>query len=61
MKLTKKQIDIIRAHTPDEMKGTQVRIDEYLGSFQKEGANWKYHAGWTREGVLVVTAFGEVM
>ena len=60
MKLAKKQIDLIIAHTPENLKGKQLHIDEYLGSYTKYGANWAYHAGWTRDGVLVVTVFGEV-
>ena len=59
--LTKKQLDIIREHTPVELKGTFVKIEDRLGAFQKSGANWAYIAGWTADGVLVVTAFGEVM
>ncbi len=61
MKLTKKQIDIIRAHTPEELKGTQTTISQTLGYFQPYEANWSYLAGWTYDGVLVVTRFGEVM
>ena len=61
MKLTKKQIDAIRAHTPAELKGKQVSIYDSLGSYSKANTNWSYRAGWTREGVLVVTVFGEVM
>ena len=61
MKLTKKQIDAIRAHTPAELKGQQVSIWETLGTYSKPSANWSYRAGWTRDGVLVVTVFGEVM
>lgn len=61
MKLTRKQIEAIRDHTPDDMKGKQVRIDEVLGTYQKSGANWSYIAGWTYDNVLVVTMFGEVM
>ena len=61
MQLTKKQIDAIRAHTPAEMKGKQASIQDTLGTYSKASANWSYRAGWTREGVLVVTVFGEVM
>ena len=61
MKLTKKQIDAIRAHTPEELKGKQVHFAETLGYFQKSGANWSYIAGWTYDGALVVTRFGEVL
>lgn len=61
MKLTKKQIDAIRAHTPEELKGKQVHLAETLGHFQKSGANWSYIAGWTYDGALVVARFGEVL
>lgn len=61
MKLTRKQIEIIRSHTPEELKGKQVRIAETLGTYQKSGANWSYIVGWTYDGDLVVTAFGEVL
>ena len=58
--LTRKQINAIIAHTPAELKGTFVKIEDRLGMFWKSGANWAYIAGWTAGGVLVVTAFGEV-
>lgn len=61
MKLTRKQIEAIRSHTPEELKGKQVRIAETLGTYQKSGTNWSYIVGWTAEGYLVVTRFGEVM
>lgn len=61
MKLTKKQIEIIRNNTPEELKGTQTTLDEELGTFQKAGANWSYHAGWTYDGQLVVTVYGEII
>jgi len=61
MKLTRKQIEAIRSHTPEKLKGKQVRIAETLGTYQKSGTNWSYIAGWTYDGELVVTAFGEVM
>lgn len=61
MKLTKKQIDMIREHTPKELKGTQVNISSTLGIFQPFEANWAWVAGWTYDGILVVTRFGEVM
>lgn len=59
--LTKKQLDIIREHTPEELRGQQARIVDRLGMYWKSGANWAYIAGWTADGVLVVTRFGEVM
>lgn len=61
MKLTKKQIDMIREHTPKELKGKQVCISYTFGTFQPFEANWSWVAGWTHDGILVVTRFGEVM
>lgn len=61
MKLTKKQIEIIRAHTPEDLKGKQDRIMESLGYYQPIDANWSYCAGWNYDGILIVTRFGEVM
>ena len=61
MKLTKKQIEIIRENTKKELKGTQKSICRTLGYFQPTNANWSWVAGWTYEGDLVVTRFGEVM
>lgn len=64
MKLTKKQIDMIRAHTPPELKGRtdrDVQINETLGLYYRPDWNWCYQAGWKRDGHLVVTRFGEVM
>ena len=61
MKLTKKQIDMIREHTPAELKGKSVTISNTLGYFQPFEANWSWIAGWTHDGQLVVTRFGEIM
>lgn len=69
MKLTKKQIEIIRANTPEEIKGKQyIYINEAygntLGYYQPSGANWAYTAQYiTHKGIkyLVVTRFGEIM
>ena len=61
MKLTKKQIEIIRENTKQELKGTQKSICRTLGYYQPSGVNWSWVAGWTYEGDLVVTRFGEVM
>jgi hypothetical protein len=64
MKLSKKQIDLIRANTPEKHKGKQTVIIDSLGYFTPAGANWSYRAGWAEiDGarVLVVTRFGEVM
>ena len=60
MKLTRKQIVAIIQHTPADLKHTQATIAAPLGYFTPSNANWSYRAGWTREGVLVVTRFGEV-
>lgn len=60
MKLTKKQIDIIIRNTPEKLKGTFPTITETLGYFMKAETNWSYRAGYTRDGELVVTVFGEV-
>lgn len=61
MKLTKKQIEKIIDHTPTELKGKQVTLFETFGSYSRPGWNWGYRAGWTADGILVVTRFGEVM
>lgn len=64
MKLTKKQIDAIRSHTSKtypEIVGTFPCIEEELGCYTPANANWGYHAGWTTDGDLVVTLFGEVL
>lgn len=60
MKLTKKQIDIIIKNTKPELKGTFPVIVETLGYYTKSECNWSYRAGFTSEGFLVVTVFGEV-
>ena len=59
-KLTKRQSRASGAHTPAGLKGQQVQLDESLGCYQPAAANWCYRAGWTRDGVLVVTRFGEI-
>ena len=61
MKLTKKQIELIRSHTPEDLKGKQDRIKESIGYYQPREANWSYFAGWNYDGILIVTRFGEVM
>lgn len=63
MKLTMKQIQQIMKHTPAELKGKQVgdALREELGTFQKQDANWSYHAGWLSDGTLVVLRYGEIM
>ena len=65
MKLTKKQIDIIRANTPAELRGSSdYKIQDILGTYQKCSANWSYKAGYIKyngASVLVVTAFGEII
>jgi hypothetical protein len=60
MNLTKKQINLIIEKTKEELKGTQTHIGTTLGYYQKSGANWSYIAGWTNDGELVATVFGEV-
>ena len=40
MKLTKKQIVAIVRHTPAELKGQQVQLDEILGCYQPAAALW---------------------
>lgn len=60
MNLTKKQIDIIIKKTKKSLKGKQFSIMTTLGYFMPYGANWSYHAGWTYDGDLVVTVFGQV-
>ena len=59
--MTKKQIDLIREHTNPDLKGKHLTISTRLGYFQPREANWAYVAGWTHDGHLVVTRFGEVM
>lgn len=64
MKLSRKQIDLIRANTPEKHKGKQAFIVESFGYFMPACANWSYRAGWAEidgERVLVVTRFGKVM
>ena len=69
MKLTKKQIEIIRQNTPAEIVGKQRSIinAEYLGKlgyYQPNGANWTYIAEYIRyngQPLLIVTQFGEIM
>lgn len=60
MKLTKQQIYTIIKHTKPKLKGTPASICEELGYYQKIGTNWSYIAGWTYDGDLVVTVFGQV-
>ena len=61
MKLTKKQIEIIRGRTPQELKGFYASLETTLGYFTPTGANWSYIAGWTYAGDLVVTQFGRIL
>ena len=63
-KLTKKQIEKIIAHTPQELKGTQPgggALRDILGYFMPADANWSFVAGWLHTGELVVIRYGEVM
>lgn len=66
MKLTRKQIDMIRLYTPKELKGTQIKSwsGYTLGTFTPNGANWSYIAryiDYNGAPILVVTRFGEIM
>ena len=65
MKLTKKQINQIREHTPKEIIGNTHFVSiEHFGYFQPYDANWAYIAQWVRiaeQEYLVVTLFGEVL
>lgn len=66
MKLTKKQIDIIRLYTPAALKGRQVSgwSGYVLGTYTPAGANWSYVAkyiDYNGAPVLVVARFGEIM
>lgn len=61
MKLTKGQINAIIDHTPADLVGKFPWISETLGGYSRPEWNWGYRAGWTSEGVLVVTCFGEVI
>lgn len=69
MKLTRKQIEIIRKNTPTELVGKQRQSANvfYLGEFgyfQPAGANWSYIAElvkYNNQPLLIVTSFGEIM
>jgi hypothetical protein len=66
MKLTRKQIDVIRLYTPEELKGKQASgwSGYTLGLYTPSGANWSYIAkyiDYNGTPVLVVTRFGEIM
>ena len=69
MKLTKKQIEMIRRNTPAELVGSQRAsiYAEYLGEFgyfQPSNANWAYIAEYIKyngQPLLIVTSFGEIM
>ena len=69
MKLTRKQINIIRDNTPNWLKGKQAsnineKYGEILGFFQPTNANWCYTAQYITVNsikYLVVTRFGEIM
>lgn len=60
-RLTKRQIQQIIIHTPEELHGKALgsaAMVETLGCFQPEDANWSYQAGWLNDGQLVVMVFG---
>lgn len=66
MKLTKKQIEIIRQHTPADLKGRQIcsGVSYTLGYYMPANANWSYQAKYIDHNgimILVVTRFGEIM
>jgi hypothetical protein len=65
MKLTRKQIDIIREHTPQELKGKQgYSFVTDFGYYTPSQANWSYLAGYINYNnnyILVVKRFGEIM
>ena len=69
MKLTKKQINIIRENTPNELKGKQAssineKYGEVLGYYQPSNANWCYIAQYITVNnikYLIATRFGEIM
>ena len=60
-RLTRKQINLIVAQIPEELRGTQAHITTAFGAYSPSNANWSYVAGWTNNGDLVVTRFGEVV
>ena len=61
-RLTLSQIKIIVKRTPKELEGRQmIHFVEELGYFVCRNANWVYVAGWTDEGLLVVTRFGSIV
>ena len=60
-RLTRKQTNLIIENTPEQLIGTQAHIHSVLGAYSKSDANWSYVAGWTADGDLVVTRFGEVV
>ena len=59
-RLSKRQIDAIIRRTPESLKGTFHGFEEILGYYSKADTNWAYIAGWTKDGDLVVTVFGQV-
>lgn len=60
-RLTRKQINLIVENTPEHLLGTQAHIHTTFGAYSPSNANWSYVAGWTADGDLVVTRFGEVV
>lgn len=67
--MTRKQINLIRETTPNELKGHQIsRTDckrlETVGRCQKSSANWSdivELVEYNGNKILVVTRFGEVI
>lgn len=65
MKLTKKQIEIIRENTPKELKGvnTAYTIADF-GYYRPSWANWPYIACYVKHKglpILVVKQFGQII
>ena len=69
MKFTKDFINTIREHTPQELKGQQLRHTnakelEELGTHQKQNTNWNYKillVEYNGVAIVVITRFGEIM
>jgi len=69
MKLTRKQIEVIRENTPSELKGYHHGFIADFGYFMPRGANWSYRVGWVRRDVnntstdlvLVAKQFGKII
>ena len=65
MKIKMREIKLIMANTPNEIKGRQdlYTVEDY-GYFTPANANWSYRAGWVEYNgnkILVVKQFGEIV